>query len=421
MATVSPQWDGTRWVVDLRGFGLGQRYRLAGAGGPDAAVEATNAAWVLLRRLERERDLGANPTNSQQTLPGTAPGGGLSGDCLFRFACDEWAPRQQWDTVGGARWGEGYLKLVRRELGHLRIAQFEPPTGDDLLLSYARNLKEKGFAPATRRNRISIAARVLAYCKHRGWLERVPLTPKAAERGERPAVIDFTVYTEAMFRTLRAAVFANANVGAFNRICRTDEERVDYIARRRLYLSFAFYTGMHTEDLDRLTAEAVAVDFASYTRTNTKSARYIAPENFDMPEGLLADCNAEQTRLGREWRPGEKICGGRWGSQGPIACGVATKRLELPPFNFRTTARRSCIWHYALLGWNERDMSEILGHVDQKMIRTVYLRVPTRMRSPAKVPWTIDNVARMPWRIDKPRAVILPFKPALSTGEGEGE
>jgi hypothetical protein len=176
---------------------------------------------------------------------------------------------------------------------------------------------------------------------------------------------------------------------------------------------------MHTEDLDRLTAEAVAIDFGSYTRTNTKSSKYVRPENFDMPEGLLADCIAEQTRLGRAWRPGEKICGGRWGSQGPIACGVATKRLALPPFNFRTTARRSCVWHYALLGWSERDMSEILGHVDQQMIRTVYLRVPTRMRSPVKVPWTIDNVARMPWRTDKPKAAVLQFARPLRAVDGD--
>jgi hypothetical protein len=84
-------------------------------------------------------------------------------------------------------------------------------------------------------------------------------------------------------------------------------------------------------------------------------------------------------------------------------------------------ARRSCVWTLAMLGWSERDCSEYLGHVDQRMIREVYLRVAIDQRSPIKVPWTIEN-SRFPWlQARKPRRVIPFAKPQLSADvEGKG-
>lgn len=419
MATVTPQRFQGRWVVDLRAFGFGQRYRLSVP--PDAPeVAAVHAAYGLLEKLRRGSAAESSPP-AQEILPGTAPGGGLGGDCMFRFACDEWIGRQQWRTEGGAKWGRGTLTTVRRELGHLRIAQFEAPTGDDLLLGYVRGLREKGLAPASRRGRLSIAARVLKFCRRRGWLATMPEIPRAMEGGEPArAPIAFTPYTEVMFRKLRAEVLSKFRPGSIPD-CPPGQEDA-YRARRRLYLSFAFYTGVHTADLDSLKAESILLDFGMYMRVNSKSSRFVSPEPFDMPEGLRLDIEEELRRLGREWNPGELICGGRW-MFALRTVKRAAKRLGLPPFDFRTVARRSCVWHYALLGWPEEHSSRILGHVDRRMIATVYRQyIPQRLRSPVAVPWTIENATRHPWRMDRPKAAdVIPFQRPRAAEGGDDE
>lgn len=63
-------------------------------------------------------------------------------------------------------------------------------------------------------------------------------------------------------------------------------------------------------------------------------------------------------------------------------------------------------------GWSEREVADILGHVDERMIRQVYRRTPLRLRSGVKIPWDRESTARLlggqPWT---GRAKVLSFKP----------
>jgi integrase len=415
------------WVIDLRGFGFGQRYRLTGVDGarPTTEVEAMHAAYALLRRLEQERggELRGGPASAAraEALPGTGAGrAGLDGETLFRFAVDEFAARKEYDTAGGRNYGHQELRLVRRELGARRIAEFEAPQGFDVLRAYRDEMRDRGLGPKTRSNRLNTAMQVLAFCAEWGWLRSLPRRPKAIVAGETIIKPSFDWISEADFRLLRAELGRGKVRAGSAKFLKDRASIEDYFARRRLYLSFAFYTGLHTADLDALTAETVLVDFDRYWRHNTKASRFVKPITLEMPDQLKLDVEAELTRLGRRWRPGEAIAGGRWPNVQKVLAG-ACARAGLSPVNPRIL-RRSCARMYALMGWPERDISEVLGHVDQRMIREVYVRIPVEERSPEKVPWTLTASA-LPWLgMRRPRK-ILPFErqPSLFAAVGDDD
>jgi hypothetical protein len=264
---------------------------------------------------------------------------------------------------------------------------------------------------------------ILANASSRGLLPALPLKPKPAVTGETLRSPDSPWYTEADFRALRDGLFAGSEQELSAWLARAGAGSViDYVARRRLYLSFAFYTGMHVADLDALSDDHVSPDFGSYTRTNTKSARSVGLATFDCPEGLWDDIRAEVARLGRPWRVGELICGGPWPNGSRVLQSTA-KRLGLPlPVNFRSVFRRSTAYEYAVRGWSEREVADILGHVDERMVREVYRRVPLRLRSPVKIPWNRESTARLlggqPWT---GRAKLLSFKSAPTARRSQDE
>jgi integrase len=415
MPTVSPRLWRAKWVVDLRGFGFGQRHVLA-IPGDASEVEAIHAAYALLERLRRGSAAESPP---QPALLGA----GLDGQALFTAVAAQWAERKQYRREGSKRYGLEYLRLLRKELGPQTIGSFEPPAGDDLCLRYVRKLRDEGYAEKTQRNRLSTLFQILHFAQRRGWLKGLPHKPSTEAPAGTPEQHEIVTYTEADFRRLRAEIFSGvADNRRWGGAGMSAEKRADIIARRRLYLSFAFYCGLHTIDLDRLVADHALVDIGRYLRRNSKSARWVKEAIFTMPEQLLLDCEEELRRLGRDWQSGEKIAGGPWGRRGPAVMRVAAEHLGLPPVDFRIF-RKSCAREYALRGWNERDVSEILGHVDQRMIREVYLRVPVEMRSPVKVDWTVES-STFPWlSMRRPRRVIpyTEFSDALRTAVGHLE
>ncbi|MDD5367317.1 MAG: hypothetical protein PHR30_18440 [Gallionellaceae bacterium] len=370
---------GGRWRLDLRRpWRLGQ-YVLSTPPRPELLIDAVHEARDI---LERER---ASRVSPQIVLAFDAASVRLSVVIAELRAARE-RERLSPDT---ARYVAQYLAAVDRELGHVLVSAFEPPPGDDLLLDYRNRLVDHGHSPRTRRNRLCVVMQVLRLARKTGRLRASPEKPPATVGGEVMSIPRWQWYTEHDFRHLRD------NVGSFvdgpGRANRPRSARWnDYVARRRLYLSIAYYTGMHTRDVDGVTDEFLSVDVGAFLRRNTKSAACVPEAMLTMPEQLRLDCLAELARLGRPWRAGELPAGGPWPSVARVLQRAAA-RLGLPPVNMRIL-RRSCVRELALRGWSERDCAEYLGHADHTMIRTVYLRVPVMTRSPVMVPWTVAGI-----------------------------
>jgi integrase len=237
----------------------------------------------------------------------------------------------------------------------------------------------------------------------------LPEKPEGIVGDEVKGVPEYRWYTEADFRKLRDGLYQNESPRARLKVWLPDAaEREDFIARKRLYMSVGFYTGMHTIDLDNLTGSDFSVDTGHFLRTNTKSSRSVPVRTLKMPEQLQLDLKAEIRRLGRPFYADEQIAGGPW-HMPTKEPNRAAQRLKLDPWTYRV-ARRSTAYHLFLLGWSERDVSEYLGHVDQTMIRAVYARVPVDLRSSEKLEWTNANLARFRGGITA-TAKVLRFGP----------
>jgi len=186
--------------------------------------------------------------------------------------------------------------------------------------------------------------------------------------------------------------------------------RLDYIARRRLYLSVGYYTGMHTRDLDLLNDESLIPDMGNFNRRNTKSADCIPDVMLKMPEQLHLDVIEEINRLGRFWHRDEKIAGGRWETVSDV-CTSEGRRLNLPlPISPRVW-RRSVARNLTLLRWSEAEIAEYLGHVDRTMIATVYRRIPLDQKTGERLPWTNASMRAVQGAVAR-TAVVFDFQKA---------
>lgn len=404
MPFLGPTPQGERWRVDLRWAGFG-RYVLRAPATPDAQIEAIHEAYELLGKLRATK-----LPDAQRDLPLPEPGAGpLLSEAIRLFKAGRERERM---TDDNRRYVFGYLDAVDRELGSLRVAAFGPPHGDALLEDYRNRLADQGLSPKTRRNRLNTLMQVLKFCHGRGWLPALPVKPEPTIGREVVNEPVFDWYTEADFRALRDALYASDDP-ALRRWHPDRDERADYVARRRLYLSVGFYTGMHTADLDRLNDRSLNPTFGGeygvFERVNTKSAACVPPKPLPMPEQLCVDAETELRRLGRRWHVAEAIAGGRWPESTRLLRDLAV-RLQLPPrVNFRIF-RRSTVYHLCLLGWPEEETSEYLGHVDREMVNSVYRRVPLAIRSRERLDWTNGNLRTVLGGITA-RARVLKFAP----------
>ena len=401
-----------RWVLDLRWAGCGRRF-LKTPGRPELEAAAIHEGYALFWRLRAERGQRAL---EQQLLEGPA----------VRQVAEELLEARDYDRRGGERYVRSYTAQVVKRFGHLAVNQFEPPNGTQLLREWRNELAEQGLSPKTRRNYLNVMDQILRHAADRSWLRSLPVKPKPTLTEETLNSPDSPWYSETDFRALRAGLYAGCEeaIAGWLKRKRSDRTVEDFIARRRLYLSFAFYTGMHVYDLDRLAAEHISPDFGSYWRTNHKSAAVIPGAAFDCPEQLWLDVKAELARLERPWHEGELIAGGTW-PEGSRTLRKTAERLGLPlPITFRSVLRRSTVYELAIRGWSERECADVLGHVDEHMIRTVYRRVPLRNRSPKKIPWDLESSRRMlggtPWTFRAKVLELGPRKPARAAERPAG-
>jgi integrase len=391
-----------RWIVDLRWCGLGRRF-LKTPGTPDRLADAIHEAYAVYHRERAERGARA----LEQNL--------LHGPNVAQVVT-ELLEQRDYNRRGGERYVRGYAAQLVKRWGGTAVNQFEPPNGTQLLRAWRDEMAAEGLSPKTRRNYLNVLDQVLRHAATRSWLRSMPVKPRPTLTEETLTSPDAPWYSETDFRALRAGLYQGSEdaIAGWLRRRRLPEDVEGYVARRRLYLSFGFYTGMHVKNLNQLLAEHVSPDFGSYWRQNDKSAAVIPPAAFDCPEQLWLDIKAELARLGRPWHAGELICGGAW-NEGSRVVRATAERLGLPrEVNFRSVLRRSTVYELAIRGWSERECADVLGHVDEQMIRTVYRRVPLRLRSPSKIPWDLASSRKLlggtPWTFRAPVLELHPRK-----------
>lgn len=312
------------------------------------------------------------------------------------------ADSREYDTDWGERWARGVYKRIARDLGNFELAAFDGHSGDVILLKWKEQLWARGIGGHTVRGYMKQLFRVLKWAQSRRLITNLPEEPKRLNpEGAGPVYVPkYDHWVEADFRRLRDHFADNALAkGYWNRWLKTREEQLDFVAKRKLYLSVAYYTGMHTFDLDRVKAEWLSWEVGRYRRVNHKSAACIREACFDMPEQFQRDCEEEAQRceaLGRPWRPDDLVCGGEWRASCKLL-GTSVRHLwpdeRTRPcaWNFRI-ARRSTAWEYCVRGWSAESIAEILGHVDRKMVDAVYRRADElRLISATRAPWAIGS------------------------------
>jgi integrase len=374
---------GAVWYADLRAYG-GQKHTSLGLPAGTSQLELGMAVAAKVAELRVVASIGRPP------LPGLESPGLLVRDLVSMYQ-----DARDYDTKGGEKYGADCAKRVREGLGHLTVNDLAAPQGAAVLRAWRDRLWKDDWKPRSVRNVLNFAAAVLRWGQDdgRALTGAVPRLPKFCRPGEAMSNPRFVTFAEADFRSLREHVFDEALRRSAFGVFHGDRAAVlDYVARRKLYLSLGFYTGAHPADLQSCKGAYLNVQFRRYERHNTKSARVVEPEWFDMPEQLALDCQAELDRRGLPRFPPEEIVTGGFWRHGTRAATEACRRLwpdgSRPHFDFRT-ARRSMVWEYTIRGWRTHEIAAIAGHVDEQMIREVYRRCSELgIISPVRVPWT---------------------------------
>lgn len=383
------------WEVDLRSHGFGWHYKLVPESAP--LEDAIHAAYAKLTELQ----------DASRAAPHAQLGLALGAPRTWDDVLTEWARRKKYLTAGGAEYGAQVLKAVRAELGATPLSQFSGASGTDLLLDYQNDLAARGLAARTSNNRLSLVSQVLAFAHGRQWIAAVPqLPPMSTVPKPRFEWID-----EPTFRAVRAKLDLRWHP--------PDESLDVYTERRRFFFSWCFYTGAHTEDAERVTDEHIGVDVGIYLRINTKSARVISAEQFELPEPLLDDARALLRVLGREaFYCGERITGGPWAH--PVrSLQRAQRAASVPgaPLDIRIL-RRSFAREMIRRGYTLQQVADRMGHVDLTMLREVYQRTP-RPSGTARSLWTRTVPRGAPETANTSARVVQLSSVKLSKNKGE--
>lgn len=382
------------WCADLRTAAHDSGLRRVSLGLPEAA-SPVEVGMAIERKLAEIR-VGARV--SRPELPGLEKPGLRMLDLIDLYLD---ARADDYDTDGGRDYVRDYCGYVREGLGHLAVEDMAGKLGTAALKAWRAIMWKDGWKGRSVRNAMNMALAILAWGQDDGreLTGPLPRRPKRfAPTGQHLSEPRFETMTETDFRLFREH-WADEGLhwGSIGKWCRIWQiEPADYIARRKLHLSLAFYTGAHDEDLHTWRGEYLAVEQGRYERHNTKSARAVRPAWFDMPEQLQRDCEEELRRRGLPRFPEKEIVTGQRPWAGATrTLGDACDRLwpdhSRPRFTFQT-ARRSTVWEYTVRGWNAHEIATILGHVDETMVREVYRRCSELgIISPVRVPWTVAS------------------------------
>ena len=337
-------------------------------------------------------------------LPGIedCAGAGMAfGDLVERYL-DQRSAADDYKTDGGAVYVRKYCQALRPNFERFPVLNFCKPDGNQVLLSFRRELWDRGLSPRTVKNYLHQAVAVLRWASAQTPplfpADLLPVVPAASRRGQKLNMPRFLSWTEADFRVLREH-FAD-DVVATRRLG-PSADYGDWVGRRRLALSLAFYTGMHAVDCLQARGAWLSVDMGRYWRHNSKSGTVIRPEPFDMPAQLRLDCEEELSWRGLNcWNAGagpgdegERVtCD--WKAPSDMLA-RATKRLfpdgSRCGFTF-PIARRSFVRELTIRGWRTHEVSAIMGHVDGKMVDEIYRHCnELGIVSPTRVPWSLAS------------------------------
>lgn len=384
------------------------------AGSPDIEV-----GIAVGRALESYRALGQI---REPELPGLGGKPGVTlADAILTYV-----DGRDYDRDSSEVYVRGLCGRISRQLGHLSLGDLDGRAGNLILLRWVESLRDgkahglkKPLGPHTVQNYLKQLMAVLRDALDAGQVRALPREPRRLGEKAGPVYIpQYEHWVEADFRKLREGWGEWVmRMNAWTRFLGHDREVwKDFIAKRSLYLSIAYYTGLHTADLDRVPAEWLSWEVGRYRRENTKSAACVRPAVFDMPEQLQADCAEEARRchdLGKPWRPEDLVCGGVWSRPYDVLWTVCKRiwpeeRTRPVRWNFRL-ARRSTAWEYCIRGWQAEQIAEILGHVDRKMVDEVYRRCDQLgLISPVRLPWKIGTAPRGQARTSS--AKVLDFR-----------
>ena len=408
-------WDESSacWKTDLRSRRFGSFDRVVLADVPRVNTQEAHllaAASAVMKWRELVADAERSSAQLRLDLSGTLTLGVVAAEYLAKREAKE-KPSEHSRKRGGWKYVASYHRSVTRELGHVHLAAFVPPGGNNLLTDYRDDCAARGLGPKARANRMGVIHQVLRFCFNGGRLAALPVMPEPTIGDETLSNPEFRWYTEDDFRTLRDRFYEHVGPGhGLWRWLRGDRARVaDYIARRKLYLSTGFYTGMHTYNLDVLDDLSFRPRHGTFLRRNQKSAHCVLEAVKQMPEALWEDTIAEVNRLGRPWRKGELVAGGRWNTVTRELASEA-ERLNLPVAT-PTIFRHSVAYHLCLLGWSESATADYLGHIDDRMVRTVYNQVVAedRWRGGEALPWTNESMRKVRGGVTR-RAVVFDFE-----------
>lgn len=393
--------------ADLRRWGGTRHHCLhLPAGASDLVVGVALGEALAVLRLAS--------TIRQPTLPGLGEPANTAGVPLASVIAQYTTLRSYaGNSRAGAAWVHRICRAIAADLGTLPIAAFgNTVDGQTIVCTWQQKLWDRGLSGHTCKGYLSVLFAVLTWARGKGLLAAIPDNPGGCRPGEVAYTPIWEHWTEGDFRILRERWAEDAlRRGRWRQHLGPDRATwIDCVARRSLYLSLGYYTGMHTADLDRVPSDWLSWEVGRYRRENSKSARCVRPAVFDMPEQLQRDCAAEVERLGRPWYQGELVAGGPWPGSTEVlarACRRIWPENRPPLWTFRL-ARRSTAWEYCIRGWSAEQIAEILGHVDRTMVDEVYRRCDELgIISDRRLPWTIGSAPRGEPRTA--RAKLLPF------------
>lgn len=301
-----------------------------------------------------------------------------------------------WRTVHGRRWWD-QARARLRPWDARRMLEFEPGQHHMSALALEVRTALRAEVGGKRAHDVlTVLWQALRWAVDGGWLQRLPRRPSALGPGESLRTDHRAEWwVEADMRALRAALYRDLDNPRY-RVLRDDlpgaalragcASVAEFIAKRRLFVSFSYYTGMRRADLESLDNLAVSTLTGQYSRRGQKTG--VAPKKFPMPAQLADDVDELLRLLGRPFRSGEKILAGRWPTVTAVWRAAAqAAKLPLRPAPTPMVFRRSCAREYALRGWERGHTADILGHVDTKMVTDVYEDPAIPQSRGAGVPW----------------------------------